>query len=194
MKYILNLVIVGAIVFLAYALYMGIQEPIQFRAEKDKRKAAVVTKLEEIRELQEMHRLIRGEFAKSFDDLKSVLASDSIPFVKLLADPEDPENPDKFIQEITYSSAADSVNSMGIDMSTLQFVPYTNNGSEFTMTADTLTYQKTLVPVMECMTRWNVFMGPYADQRYTKYDDSYNPDRNIGFGSMSSPNLEGNWN
>ena len=194
MKYILNLVIIAIIGFLGYALYVGIQEPIQFRAEKDKRKAAVVSKLETIREMQEMHRLIHGEFAKSFDSLRIVLSRDSIPFVKLLADPEDPENPDKFIQEITYSSAADSVASMGIDLASLKYVPYTNNAEEFTMQADTLTYQKTLVPVMECMTRWEAFMGPYADPRYGKYDDTYDPKRNIGFGSMSSPNLEGNWN
>ena len=194
MKYLLNLLIVALIGFFGYALVTGIQDPIKFRNEKDKRRDVVVAKLEQIRTMQEMYRQIKGQFAPSFDELSSTLKTDSIPEIKLLADPDDPTNPDKFIEEITYYSAIDSVNSSGIDLDGLRYVPYTDNSVEFSLSADTITYQKTLVPVVECMTRWNVFMGDYSNERFKKYDDSYEPNGPLGFGSMSSPNLEGNWN
>lgn len=192
MKYVINLVIFALIGFLAYALVDGIQEPIKFRDEQTKRKTAVTDKLSTIREVQELHRDIKGEFAGSFADLANVMRTDSIPSIRLEADPEDPTNEDKYIKITTYYSALDSVTAMGIDLDDLQNVPYSNNVA-FEMIADTTTYQSTLVPVLECMTRWKVFMGPYADAKYGQYDDTYNPEARIGFGSLNSPNLEGNW-
>ena len=194
MKYVLNLLILVLIGFFGYALVSGIQDPIKFRNEKDKRKDVVVAKLEQIRSMQEIYRQIKGQFAPTFEELSNTLKTDSIPEIKLLADPEDPTNPDKFIEEITYYSAIDSVTNAGVNLDELRYVPYTNNSEEFTLSADTITYQKTLVPVVECMTRWNVFMGEYSADRFKKYDDSYEPNGPLGFGSMSSPNLEGNWN
>ncbi len=193
MKYVINLVILALIGLLAYALVGGIKEPIEFRNEQTKRKGAVTEKLTQIRSLQEIHREIKGEFASSFDDLAFVLKNDSIPSIRLEADPEDPTNEDKYIKIVTYSSAYDSIKAMGIDLDKIKMVPYSNDVA-FEMVADTTTYQSTLVPVMECMTKYKVFMGPYADPKYAQYDDTYNPEARIGFGSLASPNLEGNWN
>lgn len=193
MKYIINLVILALIVLLGYALYSGIQEPIKFRDELNKRKGSVTAQLEKIRTIQELHRDIKGVYAGSFDELVNTMTYDSIPFVRLDADPDDPTNPDKFIRVTTYSSAIDSVRGLGIELDGIGKVPYSDN-AQFTMQADTMTYQSTLVPVMECMTRYGEFMGPYADARFRQYDERYNPQKKLGFGSMSSPNLEGNWN
>ena len=193
MKYVVNLVILALIGLLAYALIGGIQEPIKFKAEQSLRKNAVTTKLQQIRTAQELYREITGEFANTFDTLAYVLKTDSIPFIRLEADPEDPTNEDKYIRIVTYASAFDSIQALEIDLEDLASVPFSEN-SQFEMKADTTTYQSTLVPVMECMTRYKEFMGPFADPRYAQYDDTYDPDARIGFGSLSSPNLEGNWN
>ena len=193
MKIVLNLIVLALIAGLAYALVGGIQEPIKFKDEYNKRKEAVTGKMEQIRKTQEIYREITGEFAGSFDTLAYVLTNDSIPFVRLEADPDDPTNEDKYIRVVTYTSALDSIRAMKIDLDDLATVPFSNNAT-FEMQSDTTTYQSTLVPVMECMTRWKEFMGPYADAKYSKYDDNYDPNARIGFGSLSSPNLEGNWN
>ena len=193
MKYIINLLIVGLVVFLGYLLYTNINEPIMFRNELNKRKNIVTEKLVNIRTAQELYREITGEFAPNFDTLVYVLKNDSIPFRQLLADPNDPENPDLFIENIILFSALDSIQAMGINLDDLAYVPYTNRGSEFSIQADTLTYQQTLVPVVEVMTRWKEFMGEYGDPRFSMYEKDYQPDAKVGFGSMSSPNLEGNW-
>ena len=193
MKLILNLLIVGAIGLLAYLLYNSINEPIKFRSELAKRENVVIEKLEQIRAAQSIHRDITGRFAGSFDSLAYVLTNDSIPFRQLLADPEDPENPDKFIVNILYSSAKDSIDGLGINLADLQYVPFSNKATSFNMQADTTTYQSTLVPVCEVMTRYESVMGQFADPKFSMYEKGSSPDTKIGFGSMSSPNLEGNW-
>ncbi len=193
MKYVINLLIVGAVVLLAYMLYSGINDPIKFRTELDRRKVVVTDKLQNIRTAQELYREIKGEFAPSFEQLASVLKTDSIPFRQLIADPTDPENPDKFLVNIINYSALDSIRAMGINLDELSYVPFTNKGSKFEIQADTMTYQSTLVPVVEVMTKWGTFMGEYNDPKFSMFQKDYSPMARIGFGSMSSPNLEGNW-
>ena len=61
------------------------------------------------------------------------------------------------------------------------------------MQADTLTYQSTNVPVVEVGVRREVFMGPYKDPRFARYDADYNPNSVLKFGNMNAPNLSGNW-
>lgn len=193
MKYLINLLIIGAVALLAYLLYYGINEPIKFKAERDARKSTVTSKLEQIRTSQELYREIKGEYAPNFQELAAVLKSDSIPIRQLVADPADPDNPDAFITNIILRSAIDSIKAMNINLDDLAYVPYSDNKKTFDMVADTTTYQQTLVPVVEVMTKWGDFMGPYADPRFSMYQKDYNPASKIGFGSLTSPNLEGNW-
>jgi len=175
MKLVINIVLTLAILLLAYMLYSSIKEPIAFGEAKKLRKDAVVDKLQEIRKSQEIYRLIKGEFAGSFDQLSSVLNNDSIPTVKLVEDPEDPSNPEKFQKIITYSSAKDSLRGLGIgNIDSLQYIPFTD-GLSFDIAADTLTYQQTLVSVTEVGTKWANFMGKYASPQYAKYDAGYEP-------------------
>ena len=193
MKYLINLLILGAVGLLAYLLYYGINEPIKFKDELDARKNVVTTKLEQIRKCQEIYRDIKGEYASTFDRLAIVLNVDSIPTRQLVADPSDPDNPDKFITNIILSSAKDSIDAMGIVLSDLAYVPFTDKSKTFDMVADTTTYQQTLVPVVEVMTKWGDFMGEFSDPRFSMFQKDYNPAARIGFGSLNSPNLEGNW-
>lgn len=192
MKYLINLLVIALIGFLAYTLWNSIQEPIKFKEELGKRQDVVTEKLTMIRSAQEIYRDIKGEFAGSFDELRNTLMTDSIPFTRVEADPNDPTNEALFKKFTTYSPAMDKVKEMGINLDDMASVPFSNSAS-FEMVADTTTYQSTLVPVMECMTRYKEFMGEYADPRFKKYDNDYNPEARLGFGSMSSPNLEGNW-
>jgi type II secretory pathway pseudopilin PulG len=191
MKAIINILIVLAIIGVGYLLVSGIQEPIKFKAEKEKRERAVVEQLKKIRQTQEIYREVTGQFAPSFDTLSQVIANGQIPVYKVIGDPDDVNNTE-FTIDTLYFSAADSVNSMGINVDSLRFVPYTD-GVTFEINADTMTYQKTLVSVVEVGVQRAKFMGPYASQRFAKYDDSYKPQSMIKFGDMTKPTLSGNW-
>lgn len=192
MKYALNLIILLATAALAYLLYYNIKEPIDFRSAKDTRLRAVGEKLSDIRTCQEIYRDITGKFANSFDSLSYVLKNDSIPFEQVFEDPEFPGDESKFIYKTIYSSAKDSLANMGIDLNTLPDVPY-GDGSKFSIDADTMTYQKTLVSVTEVTTRFKEFMGIYASPRYAKFDNTYDPNKMVKFGDMGKPVLTGNW-
>lgn len=193
MKTIINIVLLLVILLLGYMLYSSIKEPIAFNAEKQIRKTAVVDKLLEIRKAQEVHRMIKGDYASSFDSLAYVLKNDSIPTIKLVEDPSDPTNPDKFKKLTTYTLASDSIPGLGIkNVDSLKYIPFTD-GMEFDISADTLTYQQTLVSVVEVGTQWKNFMGEFADPKYAKYDAGYEPEATIKFGDMNKPNLSGNW-
>lgn len=192
MKLAINTILILVVLFLAYLLYVNIQEPIKFQGIKEARKNAVVDKLMDIRTGQEIFRDITGKYASDFDTLIHVLAKDSIPKVRIEEDPTDPSNEDLWKTVTTYSSAKDSLDKMEIDISSLRYVPFTDK-QEFNIEADTLTYQKTLVSVVQVGTRWKNFMGEYADPKFAKYDGSYDPDRVIKFGDMNKPSTGGNW-
>ncbi len=190
MRSIISLILLLVAGFLAYTLYTNIQEPIAFQAEKATRLDKVTGHLENIRKSQEIYRTITGEFAPTFDTLSMVLKNDSIPFINIVGDPDDPTK--EFTKTITYSSALDSITALNINLDSLRYVPYSAS-KEFNMTADTITYQQTLVQVVEVGTRYKEFMGKYASQKFTKYDNSYDPNALLKFGDMSKPTLSGNW-
>lgn len=192
MKTIISAVLVLLIGLLGYMLYLNIKEPIAFQKVKNDREDVVVAKLKEIRKAQEIYRDIKGQFASDFDSLSYVLKNDSIKFENIIGDPDDPTN-SNFIRTVTYSAAYDSIQSMGINLDSLRFVPYADTGATFSIDADTLTYQSTLVSVVEVGTRWKDFMGQYGSVRYSKYDNSYDPNKMLKFGDMNAPNVTGNW-
>ncbi len=193
MKIGLNVILILIIIGLISILVNEIKEPIEFEDAKEIRKEKVITRLEQVREAQEIYREVTGEFAKNFDDLDSVMRDGKMPIVRIVGDPDDPNNADKVITYDTiFVPAMDSIKSKGIDLDSLRYVPY-GNGQEFNMDADTITYQLTKTHVVEAGTQFKYFMGKYADARYMKYDNQYDPNAWLKFGSMNSPSLSGNW-
>ena len=193
MKAVINLVLVLLIGLLGYMLYSSIEEPIAFQAQKKMRQDRVVAQLEDIRTSQEIFKSVTGRFASDFDSLAYYLKNGDILVETILGDPDDPTNMDKVIRDTTYLSAKDSIMALGINVDSLKYVPF-SNGSVFEMTADTITYQSTLTNVVEVKTFWKVFMGPFAHERFTKYDNRYDPEAPMKFGDMNKPTLSGNWN
>ena len=180
-------------------LFYGIREPIAFGDAKTLRKDAVTDRLKQVRYAQEFYRDITGEFAKSFEDIKTVLSTDSFTLIKIIGNPDDPDG--EFVRTEKRRSAKDSLvflmnkpdSKIRINLDSLPFVPY-SGGQRFTIKADTLTYQKTLVNVCEVGTSWKTFMGErFGDPKYARYDNTYDPSAILKFGDMFNPNLGGNW-
>jgi hypothetical protein len=193
MRLLINLILIALVGFLAYLLINSIREPIKFKAEKDRRENAVVDKLLVVRKMQEFYRDITGgSFAPSFDTLKQVLETGRFMNVKVLGDPDDPDFQGEILYDTNYLPAIDTIRKLGINLDSLRFVPF-SGGEEFLIKADTLTYQSTLVNVVEVGAPRSLFMGPFADPRFARYDNAYDPNTIIKFGDMSKPNLAGNW-
>lgn len=193
MKIVISILLLAIIGFLGYLLVVNINDPIRFMAEKDRREQAVVERLKEIRTLQEFHRDITGDFASSFDSLTDVMRTESFRIISVLGDPDDPTfDRDNLQYDTTFFPAIDSVQSLGINLDSVRFVPY-GGGATFEMQADTITYQSTHVNVVEVSVQKKVFMGKYADPLYSKFDNRYDPNGRLKFGDMNSPNTSGNW-
>ena len=177
---------------LAYLLYSSIEEPITFAGEREVRQDAVESQLKTIRTTQEMYRDITGMFAPNFDTLKQVLRNGRFMEIRIIGDPDDPDFDPTTAYDTLYASAIDSVNALNIDLDKLEYVPYTD-GVTFEIAADTIDYQSTQVPVVQVGIPYKEFMGRFADARFKRYDQRYDPDKPIKFGDLSKPSLAGNW-
>jgi len=191
MRIVINLILLLIAIGLGYMLVNSIKEPISFSSEKDKREQAVIARLMNIRKAQEMFRDIKGGFAPNFDTLQEVLETERFTEISIRGDEDDPDNPTVY-RDTTYKPAIDSVRAIGLNLDSLRYIPFTN-GKTFDIEADTITYQQTLVSVVEVGTTRSTFMGKYADTKYIKYDNSYQPSSTIKFGDMNAPKLAGNW-
>lgn len=192
MRLAINLILIALTAFLVWVLYSSIKEPIAFKKERDRREFAVIAKLQKIRTAQEAYRGITDHFAPNFDTLTEVLTNGKFKIIQVFGDPDDPDNTQAILYDTLYKPAIDSIRSLGINLDSLRYIPF-GKGATFEIAADTLTYQKTMVSVVEVGTKRSVFMGPYADIKYSKYDNSYDPKSYIKFGDMNKPNLAGNW-
>ncbi len=192
MRLVLNILLALIALFLCYLLYDSIKEPIAFDNDKELREGAVVERLEDLRTSQELYRSITGEFAPTYDTLREVLTTRDLFKIKLTPDENFPEDTDKAIRDTTFYNTVDSLNAMGINLDSIMFVPF-SGGEKFSMTADTITFQQTLVHVMEAGASRKLFMGRWSDPKYAKYDDTYDPAKVIKFGDMTAPSLSGNW-
>lgn len=192
MRLVINLFLAAVVIGLVWLLISSIREPIAFKAEKERREQAVIDKLMEIRTAQDLFRNITEGFAPSFDSLSDVLRNGDFAIVSVIGDPDDPNFTGEIIYDTTYSPAIDSIRALGINLDSLPLVPF-GNGARFEIAADTITYQKTIVPVVEVGVKRKVFMGKYADKRFARYDQKYDPEKPLKFGSMNSPQLSGNW-
>ena len=75
----------------------------------------------------------------------------------------------------------------------MDYVPYGKEGAKFSIAADTLTYQQTLVNVVEVGIRKGDYMGKFDDPKYSRYNNQYDPNDIVKFGDLNSPNTSGNW-
>lgn len=195
MRLVLNVILLLIAAALAYMLYMSIEEPIAFDAEKERRKDIVVEKLELIRDAQEMYRDITGNFAPNFDTLVDVLTNGRFTRIAVIGDPDDPNFTGVITYDTSYTKAIDSIRALGIDLKSLKYVPLFKDTKQetFQIAADTIDYQSTTVAVVEVGTPYKSFMGKYSDARFAKYDQNYSPNKIIKFGDLNKPNLSGNW-
>lgn len=191
MRIFLNVFLLLVCAGIAFLIYGNIKDPIVFEDAYQERQGAVVKQLEKIRESQEIYKRVTGKYADNFDSLKYVLANDSFAIYKIIGNLDD-ENSEAQIDTL-YENAKDSIMAMGISIDSLDYVPFGEAGAEFSIDADTLTFQNTLVNVVEVGIKKEKYMGKYADERYKKYNPFYNPNDIIKFGDMESPNTSGNW-
>ncbi|NNE27999.1 MAG: hypothetical protein HKN16_00075 [Saprospiraceae bacterium] len=194
MRLVINIALVALIGLFIWLLISGIREPILFNSELKKRETAVTDRLKEIRSAQKIYSdVMGGSYAQNFDTLVHVLRTGRIPTVKVIGDPDDPTNLEGVTYDTTWRQAIEDANALSLNLDSLQFVPYADKGTVFEIYADTITYQSTMVNVVEVGVNRAKYMGKFADPKYKRYDDGYDPTAFIKFGNKNAPNTTGNW-
>ena len=119
-----------------------------------------------VRGAQELYRDVSGgAFANNFDSLKHVIRTGKVQVISVYGDPDDPDNTEAIRYDTTYESAMKLAEQRGIRLDSLHLVPF-GKGATFDIAADTLSYQKTKVNVVEVGVPMNKFMGKYADKAF----------------------------
>ena len=189
-RVIFNALLFLLICALGFILFTTVQEPIKFQTVKEKKEQEIVNKLIQIKQAQELYRDVTGKFAGSFKQLADTLTHGNFALVSVTGDPDDPNSVIEY--DTTYTPAIDSVKALGWDLANLGKVP-NMDGLEFNIKADTASYQMTTVDVVEVGITYADFMGEFADKKFKKYDNLYDPAKKIKFGSLSKPILTGSW-
>ena len=193
MRTIFSLAFLALAFVLAFFLYKSIEEPIDFDSVRNTRMDAVTGKLEMIRKAQELFRDATGKFAGDFDTLRDVLNNGQLLSVKVLGDADNALG-EEVLYDTTYIQLRDTFPGMGIKLDDLDVVPYTDGQARFDIEAKTIDYQSTTVPVVQVGVRQSKFMGKYADERFQRYDQTYEPNSPVYFGDLTKPTLAGSWN
>lgn len=159
---------------LAYLIFKGIKDPIDWQKEKKMRYGKVIERLKEIRSAQMAYRAEKGEYADNFDSLIHFLKNGNFTVVKQIGDPED--STAVVIRDTSYVPVRDSLfrgRTQVID--SLPFVPF-GEGAKFKMNAGKIEKGNVMVNVFEVVD--------------TK---PFDPKQVLKVGSMTEPTNAGNW-
>ena len=211
MKTAIQIVLLVAIIVLGYLLWESINKPIRFNKEKNRREAATIERLKDIRSAQVAFRAEYNRFTGDFDTLINFLKTDSFRVVKAIG-----SVPDSMIEELGRAmaerqalrdglisrdtiklSVKDSLFTARYYIDSLRFVPFTD-GYVFEMAAGLLqTVSKVQVRVFEVKVPYDVLLAGMDRQLVINYKETR--EKITGYPGLKVGSLEeatnnaGNW-
>ncbi len=208
MKTVLQIILTIAIIYLGYLCYDSIKRPIDFQNEYNLRKAKVIERLEEIRNVEVAYKSVYEKYTGSFDTLLNFLRNDSLPLVKKIGRLTDSmleagmtETKALALGIISRDtiriSVKDSLFKGNYPIDSLPFVPF-SGGVKFELAAGTVTTGSGVkVHVFECKTPNDVFLKGMDKQEIINLNDrAIKLERYPGLkvGSLEEANNNaGNW-
>ena len=208
MKTVIQIILVAAIIVLAYLLYESIMTPIRFNKVKDIREKATIERLKEIRTAQVAYRAVYQHYTGSFDTLTIFLKTDSfrvvqkigsIPDSLILAGMKEKEAIRKGLisRDTIRISVLDSLFKAGFHVDSLRYVPFTED-FEFDMGAgEILTGSKVIVRVFEAKVPYDILLAGLDPQLVINYKEEREkitgyPGLRVG-SLVEATNNAGNW-
>lgn len=211
MKTIIQVVLLVAIVVLAYLLWASINKPIRFNKEKDRIEAATIQRLKDIRSAQIAFKAEYNRFTGDFDTLINFLKTDSFTVVKAIG-----SVPDSMIELLGRTKAErqaledglisrdtiklsvkDSLFHKAYNIDSLRYVPFTQ-GYEFEMGAGVLqTISNVPVRVFEAKVPYDILLAGLDRQLVINYKETR--EKITGYPGLKVGSLEeatnnaGNW-
>ena len=195
---IINAVLLVIVLFLGYTLYNIIQEPIQFNRIKERRYAAVITRLEQIRDAQQAYKGEYGFYAEDTNKLVSFVDTGHVT-IKLRKDStfqyynklyqQDMMKDTVVVRVLGRKPASEEIFGEGFEAASLAVVPF-NDQRGFTMGTGTINKNNIDIAVFEV----KVGDTTIFEDVFSRYKD-YIQDKShaLQIGSLEEPTLSGNW-
>lgn len=207
MKKVIQIVLALLIVVLAYLIWESIQTPIRFNKEKDKRYAATIQRLKDIRTVQVAYKDEYGKFTASFDTLINFIKHDSMKLVKAEGSISDELLEQGWTEEIAVQEGLiirdtvriaikDTLFPKDYNADVLWKVPFTESDS-FEIATANLTVSKLNVNVFEAKVHNDVLLHGMDRQLVVNLNDLMKNSNNfpgVKVGDILEPNNNaGNW-
>ena len=198
MKTVIQVVLVVAICVMAYFVYESIQKPLRFNAEKDKRYAATIQRLKDIRTAQVAYKSEYKKFTGSFDTLIAFLKNDSFRVVLQIGDEDDSADvkAGRIIRDTVKVSVLDSLFKKGYPVDSIRYVPYAGN-VQFELGTNNIETGKVNVNVFEAKISNNILLEGLDPQLLINFNSERT--KMTGFAGLRVGSLEetnnnaGNW-
>ena len=144
MKTVLKLVLWVLSIVFAYMIYLSVNAPIEFKKVKQERFTAVINVMKDIRNAQEAHKTVKGEYAADFNALVQFVDSSQYiitqqrdssfyEFNKVYR--IDMLKEVKIIDTLGFVSVKDSLFKNDMRYKNMMNVPFAANGEKFKMEA-----------------------------------------------------------
>ena len=158
MKTVLKLVLWVLSIVFAYMIYLSVNAPIEFKKVKQERFTAVINVLKDIRNAQEAHKTVKGEYAADFDAFVQFVDSSQYiitqqrdssfyEFNKVYR--IDMLKEVKIIDTLGFVSVKDSLFKNDMRYKNMMNVPFAANGEKFKMEAKVIRKNDYRVPVFK---------------------------------------------
>jgi hypothetical protein len=158
MKTVLKLVLWVLSIVFAYMIYLSVNAPIEFKKVKQERFTAVINVMKDIRNAQEAHKTVKGEYTADFNALIQFVDSSQYiitqqrdssfyEFNKVYR--IDMLKEVKIIDTLGFVSVKDSLFKNDLRYKNMMNVPYAANGEKFKMEAKVIRKNDYRVPVFK---------------------------------------------
>ena len=179
-------------IVLAYFIYDGIQNKIEFRDMAEQRREVVQERLVEVADAQKKFKQERGRYAANFPELINFIENDSLTIIKAIGNVPDSLTEVEAVElgiviRDTALVPATTIFPDGFVADSLKYIPF-SGGNEFKIQAGVIEKNKVNVNVFEVSTTLDqVYKGLKTKNEAVKLTDM------LKVGSMSEPITTGNW-
>lgn len=206
MKTVIQIILGVVIIAMFYLVFKSIEKPIIFQNKKDKRYAAVVQSLKDIRSAQVAYKSLNKKYAADFDTLINFVKTAQLPLVKAIGHVPDSLTEEKAVElgivkrDTLYVSVLDSLFSPKkrphFSIDSLPFIPFAH-GEKFEMGAGEVESGKVKVKVFEAKALNKIILNGLNKQEIININaeqKKLNRYKGLKVGSLEeSNNNAGNW-
>lgn len=208
-KPIITIALWALIIFLGYLTFDSVYGEIKFNQLKEKRYAAAIEKLKDIRDAQLAHREVKGQFTKSYDSLIKFIENGQFTIIERRDSSVVDEERTKayggvemfkdivITDTIGFVPVKDSLFKNSSRYKTMMNVPNAKEGTKFTLNAGVLEDGDSKIPVFEAFVKKDDLLFDQPKDLVKKENqvlsvEGVNGDA-LRVGSMDEVKTVGNW-